>query len=162
MRLVQEDSCNPVVRVATREDVIFIAANLRNADVNELQTASFGMDPLETLFNGFYLSDPCLAGTAPDGNPAVLFGAVPTGRWGRVWLVATSAVEQWPITFLRHSRTWVHFLTLMYPVLYNIVDARNTLHLSWLRWAGFALSSTTFRVNNYPFHFLMKGGTSDV
>ncbi len=164
MQPVPERSCSShSIRASTEADVLFMAQHLRTADETELRTASSGAEPLETLLEGYRLSDPCLVAAAPDGLPCVLFGAVPSGKWGRVWLVATREIEHRSNTFLRNSKKWVRFFSLLYPVLFNVVDSRNILHLAWLRWAGFELTtSPPVQINGVPFHLLMKGGTSDV
>ncbi|WP_438027644.1 hypothetical protein [Sorangium sp. So ce233] len=51
-----------------------------------------------------------------------------------------------PLPFLRNSRAWVDKLMDGYQTLWNVVDARNEIHIRWLRWCGFTILRT---IENY-------------
>ena len=72
-------------------------------------------------------------------------GLTPRESWmlGRDEML-TDVHDKWE--FLRQSRIHLANLHAMYPVLFNFVDARNTVHLRWLRWMGFTFIS---RNDNY-------------
>ena len=40
-------------------------------------------------------------------------------------------------TFLRRSKVELDKIIQEYPVLFNVVDARNKIHVRWLQWMGF-------------------------
>jgi len=40
-------------------------------------------------------------------------------------------------TFLKESKAQLAKLHEQYPVLFNVVDARNEVHVRWLRYMGF-------------------------
>jgi hypothetical protein len=54
-----------------------------------------------------------------------------------VWLVGTDDLIAHSTTFLRHSRQWLATMHEHYRLLYNVIDARNEVHLRWLEWLGF-------------------------
>jgi hypothetical protein len=54
-----------------------------------------------------------------------------------VWLVGTDDLITHSTTFLRHSRQWLATMHEHYRLLYNVIDARNEVHLRWLEWLGF-------------------------
>lgn len=56
---------------------------------------------------------------------------------GQVWLLGTEGIKMHSIEFLRKSREWVSRLHEEFPVLYNDIDSRNTVHIRWLQWLGF-------------------------
>ena len=126
------------VREAILEDAKTIAPLLRQADIQEIR-ASSGKSPVEALTLGVLLGKPTYTFTSPQGELGGMFGVLPTAypEAGAVWLLATGEVEKYPMTFLRHSREWIKTLHEDYPLLFNYVDGRNSLHIKWLKWMGF-------------------------
>ena len=51
--------------------------------------------------------------------------------------MGSDAIKSIRFVFLRHSKTWLKQLFTGFELLGNFVDARNTLHIEWLRWLGF-------------------------
>ncbi len=150
MNLPEFDS--DYVRVSIESDAVDLAENLRTADLAEL-AANTGNHPKIVLLEGHLKSHPCLS-VVYEGRTIAMFGVVPTTtpNIGAVWLLASKAMEpdRLPMAaklrFLRASRRWVDWLNEQYPVLWNVVDARNTLHIDWLKWCGFELLRT---IDNY-------------
>jgi hypothetical protein len=68
-----------------------------------------------------------LAGVSPTKTPDV----------GQVWMVATDQLLDHQKEFLRYTHSFIDKLHDHYPLLFNWVDARNTVHLKWLKWSGF-------------------------
>ena len=58
---------------------------------------------------------------------------------GVVWMCATDDIYQYQMAFLRKRKAELEYLAQDYMLLHNYVDARNTLHLKWLRWMSFTL-----------------------
>lgn len=56
---------------------------------------------------------------------------------GSVWLLGAQELNNYSLYFLRHCRSWVNKLQEDYIVLWNYVDARNKVHIRWLKWCGF-------------------------
>jgi len=75
------------------------------------------------------------------GKPVGMWGVVDQGDGlGRIWLLATDElVTDKPnsIQFLRQAKPWLKAMLERYDVLFNYADARNEVHLKWLRWMGF-------------------------
>ena len=126
-------------RAAELSDAAVLGTILRSADRLEIQ-AAVGRDPTDTLREGIASSIPCWAVLAPSGAPMALFGVVPdagaTGS-GMVWLLGSDELTQHRFAVLRGSHVWVARLHERYDRLWNYVDARNDLHINWLRWCGF-------------------------
>lgn len=129
-----------MIRDATPEDVEFLSSRLREADINEVR-ASGGEDPLTALRRGLAHSQVCKVGLSPSsGNPGFIWGVVPMSLMtGGVWAVGTDDLDKHKMTFLRRCSEPLQELQSLYPVLYNFVDARNSLHITWLKWMGFRI-----------------------
>ena len=57
-----------------------------------------------------------------------------------MWLLASEGlVERHSRLFARYSKIWVKQLHRRYDILWNMVDARNRVHIRWLEWCGFTL-----------------------
>jgi hypothetical protein len=109
----------------------YVAEYIRSADRAEL--TALGRQPEQSLRDGARLSQLCFT-IWMEGNPAAIFGATSEGA---IWLLGTPAIERHTVWFLKNSQRWVNLLHSCSPVLWNWVDARNTVHIRWLRWLGF-------------------------
>ena len=114
----------------TMEAAYEVASNLRPEDLEEV-VEGHGLNPTIDI----PLS--CLHGdnvyfTVPDGKTAGLAGV---GEGGEIWMLCTPAIHDFPITFAREAKRWVDSRTE--PLLWNIVDCRNTVHLKLLKFLGF-------------------------
>lgn len=122
----------------TVEDIDYIAPKLRKADQQECQAAT-GKLPLDVLYTSLSMGDITLTLVAPNGERVGLCGVAPSPfeNSGVVWMVATDAIMNHQTTFLRNSKAAIQYLSDDYAVLFNCVDARNTVHMRWLKWMGF-------------------------
>lgn len=143
------------VRLATVADAEYIAPRLREADVRECD-ALLAAPPV--LVIPLAIQEGRHVWTfGADGEPVGLFGvdrSPACERVGVVWMCSTPVIERYPYQFLHASRQVVDELNGIYPVLTNLVDARNTLHHRWLRWMGFSFLRTIDRwgARSLPFH----------
>lgn len=130
---------NGHMRPATLEDAVSLAPRLRQADLQELVASAGPCDPVVPLALGVATSVPCYALIARDGELSALLGVTPTvdRMCGAIWLLGTDAIERNARDFLRHTRSVADKLNDLYPVLFNYVDERNTVHRRWIEWAGF-------------------------
>lgn len=124
-------------RAPTEEDILSVARRMRAADVNEV-FASCGASPLSAIAESILASDICFTAMF-NGKPELIFGLAqhPTHDAAVVWLLGTDGVRENARAFLEESRAIVDGWASIYPVLFNAVDARNTVSLRWLRWLGF-------------------------
>ena len=70
--------------------------------------------------------------TVPDGKTAGMAGV---GQDGDIWMLCTPDIHRYPITFAREAKRYVD--SREEPLLWNIVDSRNTVHLKLLKFLGF-------------------------
>lgn len=126
------------IRPATVFDALELAPTLRQEDASEIQAAT-GLCAAEVLVEGVLQSKPCFTLVSPTtGRVAALLGVNPVEpEVGRVWLLGSGEIVSHSRQFLRNSRPITEELNRQYPVLFNYVDARNTVHIAWLKWCGF-------------------------
>lgn len=122
-----------------------MASNLRQEDLREVvegHGAQPTIDiPLASL-GGF-----CVHFTVPDGRIAGLAGIEDDGK---VWMLTTPAILDFPVTFARESKRFIESRTE--SVLWNYVDKRNTVHIKLLKFLGFNfLEEVPFGPNQLPF-----------
>lgn len=130
-------------------DLEYVAQHMRPEDIEEC--AAGGKEPFAALSEGWFAGKSWVLLT-PDETPAAILGVhkTDTPGYGMVWMLGTPAIEQHPITFLRHSKPVLDELFSEYALLYNYTYYKNEVHHKWLRWLGFTLSE---RQGDWiPFH----------
>ena len=114
----------------TYEAALEVASNLRSDDLREV-VEGHGLNPM-ILLPLAAEEGSAVYFTVPDGKTAGLAGV---GKGGEIWMLCTPAIHDFPITFAREAKRWVDSRTE--PLLWNIVDCRNTVHLKLLKFLGF-------------------------
>lgn len=59
------------------------------------------------------------------------------------WLLASPLVHRSPRYFLRASRSFLDSLLAKHELLTNVIDARHTRSLKWIKWCGATLYPAT-------------------
>ena len=118
-------------------DIYKLAKDLRQADIDEVQ-AAVGESGQKALLHGYLLSKECFTIYEQD-SPLAMFGyrIVDPGISAQVWMLAGNNLEKHKVRFLKRSAELVFFLNQKAPLLFNVVDLRNELHIRWLDWLGF-------------------------
>ena len=133
---------------------VAIGPHLRQADRDEV-AASCGLEPAEALLSSLRRSAMCWAGLV-DGEPVCVFGVGGPSLMSEVgvpWLLGTDAVVKHQRAFLRRNKAIVAKMLDAFPVLINMVDARNVHSIRWLRWLGFHIGEPfAWGVEGRPFH----------
>lgn len=122
-------------RVSTATDGIYVANNLRPEDKAEIE--GLGHNPLALPF--------CCAQSKPgvtlvhaDGRIAGVGGIMPDPRpgVGMIWLLCTPVIAEAPHHVVKGINRWLKEQR-EYKMLWNLADARNTLHHKLLKLLGF-------------------------
>lgn len=127
------------VRAYQIGDADYLAPRLRERDRAEVAAAS-GRDPLSALMYSAEHSDLLCTVVDAGGRPVGMFGASAVDDdSASVWLLGSDALVQPPLRreFLREGGRFLDHLHAFRPLLFNYVDARNTVHIRWLKWVGF-------------------------
>lgn len=124
-------------RYSVLPDIYKLAKDLRQADIDEVQ-AAVGESGQKALFHGYLLSKECFT-VYDEQGPVAMFGyrLVDLGISARVWMLAGNNLEKHKVGFLKRSAELVSFLNQKAPLLFNVVDMRNEMHIRWLDWLGF-------------------------
>ena len=132
---------HPITLEAAKE----VASDLRLDDRREIEECH-GHDPLEVLVKAY--QDPSFVYfTVPNGKTAGLAGV---NEEGAIWMLCTTAIHEYPITFAREAKRYVE--SRKEKLLWNIVDKRNIAHIKLLRFLGFKfLREFKYGPNNLSF-----------
>ena len=133
------------IHPVTLEAAYQVASQLREDDRREA-VEGHGIDPIIDIPLAS-LNGSTVYFNVPDGRIAGLAGIQERGR---IWMVCTPAIEDYPHHFARESKRFIEGLDE--PYLWNIVDNRNTVHIKLLKFLGFTLhDEVTYGPNNLTF-----------
>jgi len=96
-----------------------------------------------------------------ENTPVALAGVAPLRSdptIAQIWMVATPALEDHQIEFLKYSKKFIEEVSTPFRLVYNWVDERNEVHLKWLKWCGFTFINRLPRwgVEKRPFYTFVK------
>ena len=129
----------------TLEAALEVASNLRPEDRREVEEGH-GNDPMDYA-HWIAAEATAVWFEVPNGKTAGMAGVGPQGE---VWMLCTPAIHDYPITFARESKRFIEGRSE--PLLWNVVDCRNTIHLKLLKFLGFKfLRKIPFGPNKLPF-----------
>lgn len=126
------------MRRAEIGDAALIAENLRECDRLEIE-ASTPMNPSESIAQSIAASAACWT-AVKDGAPIAVLGVTPISIMrgiGSPWLIGTMECDRVFVPFVRLTRTYIPIMHSLFPVLENMVDARNVKSIRWLKRLGF-------------------------
>lgn len=128
-----------VLEVASDEHVDLVAPRMRSADCLEV-LASGGFTPADAIRASLAISS--FARTAfIDGEAAAIFGVVERDDGRAIpWLLTTTTVDRFPLTFLKASKVVIRALLEAWPEMLQAVDVRYAGALSWAKRLGFTVS----------------------
>lgn len=119
-------------------DSILLSYYVSNSDRIEIEAMSrCGVE--DALLDAYRLSERCWT-AIHDDLIFYMAGIVPQplspGK-GRAWLVASSFVEAYPVTFFRQTKRDFPRFAIGYDALENEVWDQNRNTMRWLGWLGF-------------------------
>ena len=132
------------IKPCTLEAAYWVASHLRPEDHAEC-VEGHGINPLIHVVLASQ-SGECVSFTVPNGETAGLAGI----NDGEIWMLCTSAIHKYPITFAREAKRFID--SRPEKLLYNVVDKRNVVHLKLLKFLGFKfIREIPFGPNQLPF-----------
>lgn len=143
------------LRAPRAGDVEAVVAALRPADAAEC-AALVGAERAAGAIAAS-LERSALAWTAEaDGQVLAVLGVTPLNMLagvGAPWLMATAGVERHRGALIRLAPSYIARMLAAFPHLRNVVDARNTRSIAWLRRIGFRIGAPVpVGVAGLPFH----------
>ena len=147
----------PYLRLANEDDCIYLAENLREDDYREIKAVT-GLPPLLSLLTGLKSSQVPLVICDNQGKVVAMLGVVPNGLIGSIWMVGTPDLKRISVSFLKNCQDVFTVLKNNFSVLHNYVDARNELHIRWLKWMGFSFikKHQCYGIEQKPFYEFVK------
>ena len=149
------------IRPARWLDLVLLTPRLRNADVDECE-ALFGPGTVSEVAAQTFAHSPVRYTVSVDGVPIAMFGvgaASMLSDIGHPWMFGTPSIEKYlRRALIEEGRRYIVGMRQMFPRLENVVDARNTKSIRWLRRMGFeVLPAAPLGVEGRPFHlFVME------
>lgn len=139
----------------TRGDITELADNLRAQDRAELDACGHP-DHLEAIASSVARSVWCYA-VRVDGELAAIMGVSAHGTLmapiGVPWMLGTDLVPRNRRTLAKLAPEYIARMLREFPVLMNLVHARNTVAVQWLRRCGFSLQDPhPVGPHGEPFH----------
>ncbi len=141
-------------RPATFEDVEAILPHLRPADVAECEALT-GEGTLRAAAFGTLLGSVRAWTAEVNGNPVAMFGVAGQmiNAVGHPWMFGTPRMERHARALISEGRTYIRTMLSVFPRLENVVDARNTKSIRWLKRLGFRIRPPmVMGVAGLPFH----------
>ena len=139
---------------ATLEAALEVASNLLPEDRSEI-VEGHGHDPENGLVVSINNSD-AVYFKVPNGELAGLAGV---NSKGQIWMLCTPAILKYPHTFAKEAKRYVE--SRKEPLLWNIVDKRNKVHLRLLKFLGFKfLRELKYGPNQLSFIEFCRVGSS--
>jgi hypothetical protein len=148
-------------RPPTEGDIDALVAGMRRQDVAEVQAAGH-TDLRAAVADGVRRSHWCLT-AAIGGEVVCIFGVAPLGSLldnrGVPWMLGTDLVPRNRRALARLAPGYIRRMLQTYPHLVNVVHARNTVAVGWLKRVGFHLHPAQPRgPHGEPFHvFEVRG-----
>nr|WP_145994468.1 hypothetical protein [Mesorhizobium loti] len=135
-------------------DAVSLAPRLREADRAECW-AALGMKPEVVLPMLIQQGNYAWAAEDADGTVEGLFGVDPQDKaFGIVWMVTSPAIFKHRKELVKLAPKWLTRLHKVRPLIGNYIDARNTIHVRWLKRLGFSFLKTDhdYGFERRPFH----------
>lgn len=153
------------IRPATRDDISFIATNMRAADAAEVTAARGNVSLDMTIYMASEMSDSCQVWCDDADTPLAIFGFAPLHHKpgvGVPWLLGTEKLKMRARTYVREARRVVaEMLQGPYPYLFNYVHVDNADSKKFLRAVGFKLHPPApYGVRGELFHMFDAGDKS--
>lgn len=131
-----------VFRAPRQEDVAPLAANLRQADVDEAHACGI-FDMHAAVADG--MRDSLMAWTITVGDEVIaMMGACPLNGSlmddvGIIWMLGTEGVRKHRRALMRVAPSYIAIMQRAFPTLLNIVFSENKTAVTWLGRMGFVL-----------------------
>jgi hypothetical protein len=139
---------------------MLLTPRLRKADVDECE-ALFGKGSVSHAVSSTFQHSLLRYTVRLDGVPIAMFGVAAESMLsgvGHPWMFGTPAIYKQRRALIKEGERYIADMLRLFPKLENIVDARNTKSIAWLRRLGFEiLPAEPAGASGLPFHrFVME------
>ena len=156
----------PTVRDAEIADAVKLSKNLKPLDKLEVKY-SHDDTPLDALLSCFDQKDAENYSIVDQhGEVYGMFGVSQDPElddYGVIWLLSSTKLQKFPVSFLKESRKWIEKLHKNYTHIYNFVWEENWQSLKWLQLCGFKpIATKTIGKYKKKFILIMRSKELDV
>lgn len=133
-----------------------ITKHMRKQDRDEI--AAMGSVPVEEAVSvSLALSTHGYCVLDRNGDPCAVLGAAPhpLPGIGVAWMLGTDGIRREATSIARLTPAYMNILNSAYSVLWNYIDARNTVSKRWLQWGGFELLKDV-ELGGHQFHIFAR------
>lgn len=113
-----------------------LSVTMRQEDKDEIWHLARST-PDKALRQGFEISSYCITTLLDDKVVAIAGISGEKGGVGIPWMLASPLLTKIRKPFLREVKVYMEEMSQGYTSMYNMAWAKNTEHLTWLRWLGF-------------------------
>jgi len=150
------------LRTPTLADVAYLSDHLRQADIDELAVTGY-TNPAEAVEMAYQRTLPELQTVVEwDGQLLIMTGCAADSLLSNVgipWMLGTEAMMQHMKAITIGAHQAIAVFLQHWPILRNVVDARNTRTMRWITSLGFELTPAPAYVPGYPlFQFEKRRG----
>ncbi len=138
-------------RPATLADAASIVPHLRACDVMECEALA-GKGSAMTMAVGTVAGSPLAFAYLKDDRLVSLFGVAGklTDPTGKIWAFGTNEIDSCRQVIDREIGGYLKQMFELFPKLENVVDARNTRSIKWLKHMGFTFHDA-ITINGFEF-----------
>lgn len=161
MTLIYLDPIVGEIRASVKDDCYDIAQNMCEQDKIEMWCFDRS-SPIEATLNSFNKSLVSMT-ILHDETPIAMFGIMPHNMSsGILWMLTTDGLRDGKFgrPFVRNCKKWFNEMLEIYPILFGMVDIRNTVSIRWLTYIGAKWGEDIVcgvdKVPFRPFKFLRK------
>ena len=142
-------------RPATIADGFELIENIRDEDKAEVEAIGA---KLSDVPQSLTLSEHPTAVINYKGELAGIAGVVRLSPIeGQIWMLCTHRVYDMKVGFFRQAKVWMEEVETDYRLLWNLADARNTMHHQLLKFLGFTnLRTVTTGPQSLPFYEIVR------
>ena len=147
-------------RTPTEQDIRFLSANMSASDIAELDLI-FGMTPEQGIRMSIANSSKYfICAAVVDGRVVCIFGAAYSlllSDTAFCWLLSTMELRRYFKRLLKETRKIFNMMLEHWPILTNIVDARNKGTIAWLKMLGAEFNEPPFKIKGRDvFRFYLR------
>lgn len=131
---------------------------IRQADVDELKAVTGYKDAWKALRHSvkYSLEWTEIAYDDETGEVLTVFGLSSVEDCGIPWMVSSPNMIKHKKLLMRYAKKVIKEMLKQFETLFNYVDARNELHIRWLKHMEFQFTGRDLIINGVPFRFFYK------
>lgn len=148
-----------IKRAKSRRKIKYILNNLRSGDLEEMKKC-IGDNWFSVVLKSIMRSEVNIGVSKTSGKPVLCYGAFEDkNRSARVFLLATSEIDNKKISLLRNAKKEIAEIEKKYTLLYNFISTGNFKMYKLLELLGFVVTDISpIPAVKFFYKQILKGG----